>query len=436
MASDAARIPPDAVFAADGQCVMKKHGLGVFATAHIPAGTLLLLERPFVLTPSFEGRRSTCALCFAQAHTTGSHEWAIRCERCDCVAFCSERCARAKTTLHNDFECGALARWTKHAPPPSSCAGKDVKDGVPNDDDDDDEEEDDEDDEDDDDDDDDDIADLIFQAIRILSYRATGRESHPFCDSPAQSAQELAVTYESYASRLVPMKRSKRTASAIQRAVRSALRVMPRGPARVPPAELYDILNRHQCNLVGVLGPGGTSVGLASFLGALHLYNHSCMPNAGFDSRSTGGGLSGAVTDSVDGALSASHVSPIAEPAAFEFAAFGFRALVDINAGDEICHCYAGSADGPSQRLQYLRDHHGFTCVCRRCACDDIVEETELSEQLDAIRCGCEGCYTGLSYPLLTNAAGDAAAELYTPSSDGDVLRQCVLCGGRFYVED
>ena len=88
----------------------------------------------------------------------------------------------------------------------------------------------------------------------------------------------------------------------------------------------------------------------------------------------------------------------------------------------------AGSAEGPSQRLQYLKDHHGFTCVCERCACNDVAEEAELAERLDAIRCCCDDCGAGLSYPLLAPSGGQTA-ELE------EDLRQCVLCGGQFEPE-
>ena len=78
------------------------------------------------------------------------------------------------------------------------------------------------------------------------------------------------------------------------------------------------------------------------------------------------------------------------------------RALVDIAEGEEICHCYAASADGPSQRRRYLTDHYGFECACPRCACDDPGEEADLSDQLDALRCPYSDCGSGLSYPLPT----------------------------------
>ena len=104
----------------------------------------------------------------------------------------------------------------------------------------------------------------------------------------------------------------------------------------------------------------------------------------------------------------------------------------------------AGSADGPSQRLQYLRDHHGFDCICGRCTCDDILKEAELAEGLDAIRCCCDGCHAGLSYPLaadgntdgsevtIAKEVGGYGATPAEPDEGATSLRQCVLCGGQF----
>ena len=125
------------------------------------------------------------------------------------------------------------------------------------------------------------------------------------------------------------------------------------------------MINRHQCNVFGVLGACGRSVGLASFVAAMHLTNHSCLPNAAFDSMPTHGGM---LTQ--DG---------------FEFAAFGLRAIVDIAEGDEICHCYAGSADGPSQRLQYLRDHHGLSAIAS--AASVTIRQQRPTSRSGSMRC-------------------------------------------------
>jgi len=61
--------------------------------------------------------------------------------------------------------------------------------------------------------------------------------------------------------------------------------------------------------------------------------------------------------------------------------------------------------------------------MCERCVCNDPAEEAELSEQLDALRCCCDGCRAGLSYVLQV-----AGTE--------EQIRQCVLCAGKFCVED
>ena len=182
--------PPDSVFAANCN-VIEKHGLGLFAASSIKAGELILLERPFVLTPAFESRHSVCALCFAQ-----STSWSLRCDQCDCVAFCSEACAQAQSQLHTELECAALRAWRRR------------REGLPEVDDgnDDEEAEDGGGGGDDDDDNDDDVADLVFQAIRILSYRHANRSSHSFVDSVHEDAQQLSVSNRSYAARLIGMR--------------------------------------------------------------------------------------------------------------------------------------------------------------------------------------------------------------------------------------
>ena len=68
----------------------------------------------------------------------------------------------------------------------------------------------------------------------------------------------VRANYGSYARRLVGMQRTGRfahTAEPIHEVVGTCLRVVPEG-ARVPAPELYDVLNRHQCNVYAVLGRG------------------------------------------------------------------------------------------------------------------------------------------------------------------------------------
>ena len=303
------------------------------------------------------------------------------------------------------------------------------------------------------DDDDDDVADLVLQAIRILAYRSANRCTHSFFDSTDEEARRFTVSYPSY-SRLLPMRRSNRTSDAIKRAIRSALRAMPE-PARVPPAELFDTLNRRalnarsrivslglvgkrarpnlyrapspspspcpirlcvhvsysdQCNVLGVLGACGRSVGLASCLGAIHLFNHSCLPNAAFDSIPTKPGVVIRPTMTTTGTarpVHAASTSPataaadIGRPPAmvdagahgaardegpaftavtwcdgdagpepedassaaeFEFAAFALRALVDIEEGEEICHCCAHVAQiAPCHKPKGFAQMHKHT---------------------------------------------------------------------------
>ena len=107
---------------------------------------------------------------------------------------------------------------------------------------------------------------------------------------------------------------------------------------------------------------------------------------------------------------------------------FGLLTLAEVEEGEELVHCYAGSADGPSVRQAYLLDHHGFRCGCRRCACDDIDEELELAATLDAMRCCADGCGTGLGYPVALPAEAGLVIRC--------VRRRCVHCGSEWSAHD
>ncbi len=340
-------------------------GFGVFASEPLRAGTVLHLERPHALTPSWDARRTQCALCFRTAPRL--EEWPIVCERCESVAYCSEACAGADVSaeLHSECECAALDAWRRREGGGS-----------------------------------DDAADLVVQAIRILSLRLRRRTTVAFPVSENDRRQPgLVVGYESYASRLCSIRRTAATAAILKRAAHAALDVLP-PEAAVPPAELCDTLSRHQCNVFGVMGAAARSAGLASFVGAMQLMNHSCLPNAVFDCMPRG--------------------------ARGERPHFAMVALTDIAAGDEIVHCYASSADGPAQRLRYLREHHGFECTCARCACDDLEVEAQMADDLDAMRCCSDECSTGFGYVV---PPPDGAA-------DSGARRRCVQCGARWIDVD
>ena len=341
----------DVQFVAPCRAALTVGGVGVFTTATVPAGTTLLAERPFALTASWERRKHVCDWCMAEDEVS---PYPLCCKSCGSVAYCSDACARS-ATRHSALECEAFAAFAA-------------------------------------DDDDEGVADLVVQAIRILAHRHANVRTTPIPGTP------LEVGYDDYRARLQNIARTKRQEVAIKSAARVTLRVMP-PEGRVTPGELIEVLSRHQCNALGVTGVGGSELGLASCLGGMHLFNHSCMPNAVWDSRP--------LLPSPDDAGAG--------------VAFALRALSDIPGGTEVFICYAASAEGPARRLQYLKDHYGFDCNCARCGCaDDPMGEAELADELDAMRCRCEGCGTGLSYPLLHEEG----------------VRRCVHCGGDWEEEE
>lgn len=335
-------------------------GFGLLATRPLAAGSVVLCERPYAMTVSYRQRHQVCAVCLADSRLSeeaAPQGWHLRCSRCNVCYFCSEHCAERSLVTggdaHSAQECAALAACAFHE---ADSEG----------------------------------ADLTMQAIQILCHRAAGRAHAPF-----ESAR-CEVSYKSYTERLHGIPRDSQSAARLKRSVATALRALP-DEARVPPSELLDLLDRHQANVFGVLGPGAEEMGLASFVGLLHLFNHSCAPNLLFDCRNR----------AVSGA------SPL-------FAVVTLRAVA---AGEELVHCYAGSADPRNTRQAWLRTHHGFECDCPRCSPEtDMMDEMELTERLEEMRCRLPGCSTGLSYPFLTRA--------------GNASLRCVQCGGEWNHEE
>ena len=321
-------LPPDAPI----RVMRTEHaGLGVYATRKIRPGETVLVEKPLVLTVSRSAESHVCARCLASISARP-----LRCEGCARCHYCSERCRAAHA--HGKLECAARASDGDAA----------------------------------------DVGDLVDQAVALLAMRRDAGD--------VETLPGVRCDYASYRGRLDRIARTKATGEAIRRATKAALRAVPEA-ARVPPAELFDVLNRHQCNVYGVLGAGNADVALASFVGAFHLFNHSCCPNLVFDCVPR-------------------EICDDGPPR------FALVALTAIEEGAELCHCYAPSAAGPSVRRAYLRQHHGFECTCARCGCDDPADELDFEERLERARCPLPGCGTGLSYQL---AGG---------------RRRCVQCGG------
>ena len=343
-------------------------GLAVYASRNISAGERVLVERPLALTVAHELRAQVCAVCLADCRAgpdASMERWPRRCTGCECVAYCSEACEAAGERWHTSVECSAL-RAVK--------ADDDV---------------------------DEDIADVVAQAVRILSDRHLGKTVDCGPAGP--------VGYHSYAQRLVGITPS--TAEAVdflRRSVRAALRALPE-EARVPHPEALDLLERHGCNLYGVSGQAGEERACASFVGFFHLLNHACCPNVVFDAAT------------LVAPATAADVPPT----------FALVALEDVAAGDELCISYTSSAEGPAQRSEHLEEYYGFVCSCRRCTCNDVGLELDFLERLDAKRCGLDECGSGFGVPASVGTHGSAANRGAEPT-----WLRCVHCGECWPPED
>ena len=334
-------------------------GFGLVATIPLPAGSVVVCERPFSLTVSHRHRHQVCAVCLADSRTSEDGElrgWRLCCANCKIVHFCSEQCALSSAAVgaepaHGQQECTALAACRF-----SSSDGE--------------------------------AADLTAQAVRILCHRLSGQRFAPF------ESAKLQTSYSSYFERLHGFPRDKRSSERLMQSATAALKAMPDGDC-VPAKELFELLNRHQANVYGILAHGAEELALASFVGLLHLFNHSCAPNLVFDCRNR---------------------ASLGE--APKFAVVTLRA---VQAGEELTHCYAGSADPRNVRQAWLRTHHGFECDCPRCSTDtDMADEMDMTERLESMRCRRPECGTGLSYRIGSSAG----------------LLRCIQCGGEWEQED
>ena len=264
-------------------------GLAVYASRSIQAGEEILVERPLVLTISHESRKHICAHCLADSCKSSDGfraAWTLHCNACNTQHYCSAACASAAAPRHSGIECAAMAS--------AAAAALDTED-----------------------------IDTVTQAIRMLCDRA--RELSYDCGPPGPLASG-----PSHASRLVGLSPSSESArECLQRICTATLAHVPE-EARIPPAQLLDLLERHSCNLYGVTGEAGEDVAGASFAGFFHLFNHSCSPNAVFDSARQ------AARATAEGA------TPL----------FALRALFDVFEGGELCISYTSSADGAQQRRQ------------------------------------------------------------------------------------
>ena len=376
----AVRDPRPPSFAADANDVLQPlgfpcnvsdggGGLAVYASRPIAAGEIILTERPLVLTVAHTARAHTCAVCLADSRTTGLDAWSVECKGCGSQSYCGERCANAAKARHcGGVECATLATLDVHSI-------------------------------------DEDDRDAVLQAIRILADREMGHKH----DIGAAGAVGPAA----YTQRLVGITPCTAEArEALERICAATLRALP-PEARIPAAELLDLLERHSCNLYGVSGREGEEVASASFVGFFHLLNHSCAPNVVFDSARPARPAQlppakSAEPAELDEAMPPSDALP---------PTYALVALEDIACGSELCISYTSSAEGPSQRAAHLQEHYGFACSCVRCACDDVAAELDYCDRMDALRCTVDGCGSGLGVP----------AKL-----GGTDLLRCVHCGDEF----
>lgn len=322
-------------------------GLGLFATRAIASGERVLIERPLIVAPREDTRAFICATCLADSRFGArasrmanglQARWPRRCKGCNTLRFCSAACeAQLERQHRRSCECAALAAIAREEramqQPVVSAAA----------------------------------SDMLATAIRMLADRHAA--------TCAESYAGFTASFQDYARRLVSADRPA-AQPLMEEAVHAALRFVP-GDARIPADALLDAISCHDANVVGVVGRGGVDGSRASFVGCLHLCNHSCAPNLAFDCMP----LPSAAPEDAP-----SWDSPTPS--------FALVSLRPISAGEELCISYVSTDSEKAERQALLRSRFAFECKCPRCLSDETTD-LAIGESMAAGRCTHADCGTG-----------------------------------------
>ena len=238
-------------------CFDPHGGLGMYAKRAVAAGERILLEQPLTITPTHDARHS----CAPTALTTHA----------------SARAATASTNTiisghatAQDASCCAAARKPAKAPyisatvaplnvRPWHCSRRRQKRAASR------------------------HANALETPIWPTScFKRCASLSDRHAGVSVRAYQSRTVSFSSYTQRLVGGGDDAMVTTALEAVARAALAVVPEA-ARIPVSDLASVLRYHQANVYSVLSRGGNEIASASFVGALHLFNHSCAPNLAFD---------------------------------------------------------------------------------------------------------------------------------------------------------
>ncbi|KIJ28651.1 hypothetical protein M422DRAFT_189461, partial [Sphaerobolus stellatus SS14] len=87
-------------------------GRGVYAKKSFKRGTVLLAQRPYIISISTPNLSSYCSYCAVPSKSESSLK---RCTKCKVVWYCSSVCQNADWPIHK-HECPAICRWMASAP--------------------------------------------------------------------------------------------------------------------------------------------------------------------------------------------------------------------------------------------------------------------------------------------------------------------------------
>ena len=109
---------------------------------------------------------------------------------------------------------------------------------------------------------------------------------------------------------------------------------------------------------------------------------------------------------------------------------YEFRALHDIEIGDELCHCYIDAHLNPNRRRRELETSFSFLCECPRC--DDPDEDEAFLTRYVCPGLNCGGLLATTKRDTTTTTTSSSSTKKNKKNrnkKNSEMVRACIRCG-------
>jgi len=115
---------------------------------------------------------------------------------------------------------------------------------------------------------------------------------------------------------------------------------------------------------------------------------------------------------------------------------YEFRALHDIEIGDELCHCYIDAHLNPNRRRRELETSFSFLCNCHRCDDPDEDEAFLTRYVCPALNCGGlvaarrrESSVSATKKNKKNKKENSRNTNTSNSNSESEIVKACIRCG-------